>query len=151
MSHLDIGSGQIVANAAESERASFIKRTYLHVAGTLGALALLEFLLISSGVGQEYMQTIVSLPFYSIGAFILFMIIATVANKWAHSGVSRELQYVGLGVYVTALALYFLPLLYIASAKYPGIITHALLFTSATCCRYYLYCFYFKSEFFFHG
>ncbi|MCF6189415.1 MAG: Bax inhibitor-1 family protein [Cocleimonas sp.] len=131
MSHFDAGTGQIVANAAESERASFIKRTYLHVAGALGTLALLEYLLISSGVGSGYMQTIVSLPFYHIGAFVLFMIIATVANKWAHSGVSRELQYVGLGVYVTTLALYFLPVLYIASSKYPGIITHAFLVTSA--------------------
>ena len=35
MSHLDIGTGQIVANAAEDERASFIKRTYVHLAGAI--------------------------------------------------------------------------------------------------------------------
>lgn len=131
MSQLDIGSGRIVANAAESERTSFIKRTYLHVAGALGALAVLEYILINSGVGTEYMQTIASLPFYTIGSFVLFMIIATVANKWAHSGVSREMQYVGLGLYITALGLYFLPLLYIASFKYPGVITHAFFVTAA--------------------
>ena len=31
MGYLDAGSGQIVANAAEDERANFIKRSYVHL------------------------------------------------------------------------------------------------------------------------
>ncbi|MEZ5477566.1 MAG: hypothetical protein R3E95_08810 [Thiolinea sp.] len=38
MAHLDIGSGTLVANASESERVGFIRRTYLHVAEAVLAL-----------------------------------------------------------------------------------------------------------------
>ena len=42
MAHLDIGSGALVANASESERAGFIRRTYLHLGGAILAFVLVE-------------------------------------------------------------------------------------------------------------
>ena len=42
------------------------------------------------------------------------MIVSWVAEKWAHASVSRGAQYLGLGLYVVAEAIIFVPLLYIA-------------------------------------
>ena len=44
----------------------------------------------------------------------LFMVVSYVANNWAMSAVSPAKQYAGLGLYVVAEAIIFLPLLYIA-------------------------------------
>ena len=43
-----------------------------------------------------------------------FMAVSWIADRWAHSNVSREMQYVGLGLYVLAEAIIFVPLLFIA-------------------------------------
>ncbi len=131
MSQLDINSGQIVANAPESERTGFIKRTYLHVAGALGALAILEFILIQSGIGQSYFESIQATKWYGIIALVVFIGISYVAGKWAHSNISREKQYLGLGVYIVALAIFFLPTFYVANTSYPGVLGHAFLVTSS--------------------
>jgi hypothetical protein len=58
-------------------------------------------------------------------AAIAFFAVSWVANWWAHSGVSPALQYLGLGLYVVAEALIFVPLLYFASALDASIIPTA--------------------------
>ena len=103
----------------------------MHVAGALATLAILEFLLIQSGIGQSYFQTIQASKWYGIAAFGVFIVISMVANSWAHSGLSREKQYLGLGLYITALSLFFLPTFYVANTYYPGIMGHAFLVTLA--------------------
>ena len=45
----------------------------------------------------------------------LFMAISYIANKWAVSDTSTGLQYFGLGIYVVAEAIIFVPLIYIAT------------------------------------
>ncbi len=133
MSHLDMSTGQVVANAAENERANFIKRTYVHLAGAIAALAFLEFLLIQTGIGEKsilLMNTIGS-RMYMGASLVIFMLISSFANKWAHSSISREKQYLGLGIYVVLLALYFLPNIYIAQLYSPGIISYAAIVTVA--------------------
>lgn len=131
MSYMDSGSGQIVANAAESERTAFIKRTYLHVGGGLLALAVLEYLLILSGIGQGYLETITTIPFYPIIALVVFLGVSYIASGWAHSGISREKQYLGLGVYIVFLAIYFLPNIYVAQKYAPDVLLHAAVATAA--------------------
>jgi hypothetical protein len=45
----------------------------------------------------------------------LFMGVATLANWWANSNTSKPMQYLGLGLYVVAEAVIFVPLLFIVS------------------------------------
>jgi len=120
MSHLDIGTGQIVANAAESERAGFIKRTYMHLAGAIGVFAILETLLIQSGVANSFMGILAGSKWSWLIVLGVFMLVSTVANNWAHSGISREKQYMGLGLFVVAEAIIFMPLIFMAIARDPS-------------------------------
>jgi len=120
MSHLDVGTGQIVANAAESERAGFIKRTYMHLAGAIGVFAILETLLIQSGVANSFMGILAGSKWSWLIVLGVFMLVSTVANNWAHSGISREKQYMGLGLFVVAEAIIFMPLIFMAIARDPS-------------------------------
>jgi FtsH-binding integral membrane protein len=53
------------------------------------------------------------------------MLVSYIAEGWARSAVSPTTQYLGLGLYVAAEAVIFVPLLYIARAMDPAIITSA--------------------------
>ncbi|MEE9446180.1 MAG: permease, partial [Cocleimonas sp.] len=99
MSQLDIGSGQIVANAAENERASFIKRTYVHLAGAIAVFAVVETALLQSGVADSFMSMLAGSSWSWLIVMGAFMLVSTVANNWAHSNISREKQYMGLGLF----------------------------------------------------
>jgi len=131
MSHLDIGSGQIVANAAESERASFIKRTYVHLAGAIGIFAVVEALLIQSGVAESFSRLLASTSWSWLIVMGAFMLVSTVANNWAHSSISREKQYMGLGLFILAEAIIFTPLIYMAIARAPDVLQNAVIVTAA--------------------
>ena len=119
MSHLDVSTGQIVANAAENERANFIKRTYVHLAGAIAAFAVIETLLIKSGLALSFMGMLSGSKWSWLIVLGAFMLVSTVANNWAHSGVSREKQYMGLGLFVVAEAIIFMPLIYMALMRAP--------------------------------
>lgn len=120
MSQLDVGSGQIVANAAEGERANFIKRTYVHLAGAIAAFAVLETILIQSGVANSFMSVLAGSKWSWLIVLGVFMVVSTVANNWAHSGVSREKQYMGLGLFVVAESIIFMPLIFMALMRDPS-------------------------------
>jgi FtsH-binding integral membrane protein len=131
MSHLDIGTGQIVANAAESERASFIKRTYTHLAGAIAVFAVIETALLQSGLADSFMQMLSGSKWSWLIVLGAFMLVSTVANNWAHSGISREKQYMGLGLFVIAEAIIFMPLLYRAVSTAPETLQSAVIVTTA--------------------
>lgn len=120
MSHLDVGTGRIVANAAESERANFIKKSYMHLAGAIGAFAIIETLLLKSGVADSFVGMLAGSKWSWLIVLGAFMLVSTVANNWAHSGVSREKQYMGLGLFVIAEAIIFMPLIYMALMRDPS-------------------------------
>ncbi len=133
MSHFDAGSGQIVANAAESERANFIKRTYVHLAGAIAAFAIIETLLLRSGVADSFVHLLSGSRWSWLIVLGAFMLVSTVANNWAHSGISREKQYMGLGLFVVAEAVIFMPLIYMALARDPSgtLLQNAAIVTAA--------------------
>ena len=120
MSQLDIGTGQIVANAAENERANFIKRTYVHLAGAIAVFAVIETALIQMGVAHKFMGLLAMSSFSWLIVLAAFMGISTVANNWAHSGVSREKQYLGLGLGVLGYAIIFMPMILMALMRDPS-------------------------------
>jgi FtsH-binding integral membrane protein len=104
---------RIAAHAPALERAAFIRRTYGHLAAAILAFIGIEFALLRLTPGIE--QIVVGMMSVS-WIFILggFMVVSFIANYWARSGASPTMQYLGLGLYVVAEAIIFLPLLYVA-------------------------------------
>jgi len=131
MSHLDINSGRVVANASEEERAGFIRRTYLHVGGAIAAFTVLETLLVKSGVAESFYLMLGQNKWIWLLVMVAFMGVSYVADSWARSAISREKQYMGLGLFVIAEAIIFMPLLYRAVATAPETLQSAVIVTAA--------------------
>lgn len=109
--------GNSAADAAPQERAAFIRKTYLHLAAALLAFIGLEVVLFSTGIAQTIAGTMLGVSWFIVLA--LFMGVSFLANWWANSSTSKAMQYLGLGLYVFAQAIIFVPLLYLA-AYYSG-------------------------------
>lgn len=131
MSQLDIATGQVVAHAAESERASFIRNTYLHLAGAIGLFALLETMLIKSGVAAQFTMMLSGSKWSWLIVIGVFAFVSHFADKWAHSSISKEKQYLGLGVFIIAEAVIFMPLILRAVVTAPDILGNAVIVTAA--------------------
>ena len=105
------------AQAAATERAAFIRRTYAHLAGAVAAFVGLEFLLLGP-LKAQVEPLIFKMAATRYGWLVvlgLFMAVGWIADKWARSSQSPTMQYVGLGLYVVAESIIFLPLLYVAA------------------------------------
>jgi FtsH-binding integral membrane protein len=104
-----------VADAAVEDRSAFLVRTYVHLVGAVFAFVFIEMALFATGVADVIAS--VTLGAGQIGWLLVlgaFMGVSWVADRWARSGASAGTQYAGLGLYVLAQALIFVPLLYIA-------------------------------------
>ena len=117
--------------ADEWERTTFIRRTYSHLAGAIALLALFE-LVVFSAVPEATMAQLVG--WFSQGWNWLiviggFMFVSSIANRWASTATSLSVQYLGLGLYVLAQGVIFIPLLFIAS-HYEGAVSAAALMTT---------------------
>lgn len=102
---------RVAAESSVSERMEFIKKTYLHLGAAIIACVGLTSLLYTSEFGQNLglkMAQIFWVP------MVLFIGAGMVFEKWARSMGSPRKQYMGLGLYVVAQSLIFLPLLMIA-------------------------------------
>ncbi|MFT6408651.1 MAG: FtsH-binding integral membrane protein [Arenicella sp.] len=131
MSYLNVSSGAVVSELPGEAKAGFIRRTYGHLAVAIAAFAMLEAQLISMGWGEQAMALLATSKWSWLIVLGAFMGVGMLADKWAHSGASRELQYAGLGIYVVAQAIIFLPLIYMAQNFAPGAIQNAGLITIA--------------------
>lgn len=100
--------------AGADERSGFIRRSYNHLAIAVLAFVVLESLLVQWSGAEALAATMLDGWSWLIvlGAF---MAVSWIAERWAQSGASPQLQYMGLGLYVIAEAVIFLPLLYIAA------------------------------------
>jgi FtsH-binding integral membrane protein len=108
--------GNSAAEAAPVERAAFIRRTYTLLAAAILAFIAVEGLLFMSGAATA----IASLLFSggSIGWLLvlgLFMGVSFLANRWATSETSVATQYMGLGIFIIAEAIIFVPLIMMAT------------------------------------
>lgn len=105
-----------VADAEADARQSFIRRTYLHLAGAILAFVVLETVLLNT----PGIENLIGLMLGGVGWLITlaaFMGVSWIADKWARSEASQGMQYLGLGLFVVAEAVIFLPLLYLAAFK----------------------------------
>jgi FtsH-binding integral membrane protein len=112
--------GTSAADALPEQRASFIRRTYLLLAAAILAFIVVEAFLFTTGAAYLIANAIFLGG--GIGWLVvlgLFMAISYLANRWAVSETSAFTQYLGLGVFVVAEAIIFVPLLFIA-AYYSG-------------------------------
>lgn len=108
--------GNSVTEAAPADRAAFIRRTYTLLAVAILAFIGVETFFFASGIGQLVATVVFSGG--SIGWLAVlggFMLISWLSNRWAVSETSSAVQYFGLGVFVIAEAIIFIPLLYIAA------------------------------------
>jgi hypothetical protein len=102
----------LVSEVSDVERAVFYKKTYLHV-----AMAILSFIVVEGfllrAVPEALIMQMISGKFIWLFIIGLFWLGSMLADKLAFS-VSRNTQYLGLGLFVLLEAIIFLPILYIA-------------------------------------
>jgi len=106
----------LVADAPATERAAFIRRTYLHLAIAIFAFAGIEVMLFQSGAVEPIMNTLLGTKYSWLIVLACFIGVSWLAEWWANSTTSIAMQYLGLGLYVVAEAVIFVPLLSIAVA-----------------------------------
>jgi len=123
--------GVFAARAAADERTDFITKTYLHLAGAIGVFVILEAVLLNLPGIENLVGTMLGGRFSWLIVLGAFMVVSYVAESWARSAVSPGKQYAGLGLFVAAESIIFVPLLYIAQRFYPGTITTAAVATLA--------------------
>lgn len=118
-----------VAESAADERATFIRRTYGHLAGAILAFIALEAALFQIPGIEEKVFGLLQGQYSWLIVLAAFMAVSWIANKWAMSDTSKGMQYLGLGLYVVAEAVIFLPLLLIANSYAPQVIPQAAIVT----------------------
>jgi FtsH-binding integral membrane protein len=112
--------GNSAAEAVPVERAAFIRKTYMLLAAAILAFIAVEGFLFYSGAADRIASVIFSGG--AMGWLLvlgLFMGVSFLANRWATSDTSQVTQYMGLGIFILAEAIIFVPLIWI-SQQYSG-------------------------------
>lgn len=101
-----------VSDATADARAAFIRRTYMHVGGAVMAFIGLEAIFLNTPAIYQPLMVLLAGNWWIV--LIAFMAVSWVAGRWAQNGGSPGMQYAGLGLYVLAEAVIFVPILLIA-------------------------------------
>ncbi len=104
-----------VAQSRPSERAEFIQKTYLHLAGAIAAFVGVSTILFLTGIAEAMTRFVVSSRFSWLLILGAFSLLGWMARGLAAKADEVNTQYLGLGIYVVAQALIFSPMLYIAA------------------------------------
>lgn len=104
----------VAADASSSDRSRFIRQTYLHLALAVLAFIGIEAVLLNSPLAPGLINLMVGTQYSWLIVLALFMGVSWLAERWAQSSTGKPMQYLGLGVYVLAQAVIFVPLLYVA-------------------------------------
>lgn len=124
----------IAIQAERSERAAFIRRTYLHLAGAIGAFLAILFCFFKFAPMelQVRMATLITSPVSYLIILAAFIGVGYLARWWAYNGGSQAMQYLGLALYVVFEAFIFVPLLFVVLYFYrdPSILTSAGILTA---------------------
>lgn len=128
------GTPAVVASASPEARAAFITRTYVHLLLAIFAFIALEALWFSTPVASTVFQAMAAGRFVQLLMLAGFIGVGYLADRWARASTSPAMQYAGLGLFVFAESILFLPLIGIAlmlSAQgEPGILSKAALITA---------------------
>lgn len=129
---------------SRTDRITFIRRTYAHLAAAIAGFIILSAVLMTLGIGKLMLSVLASGGRYSwlvvLGAF---MLVGMLATRLADNTASNNVQLAGLGIYVLAESLIFAPLLtmatYISSSIIPSaalstlLLVAGLTYTAFTC------------------
>jgi len=107
-----------MADAAPSTRAKFIRRTYMHLALAILAFIGLESVLLSlQPVRNAAISVMQSGGLAWLAVLGGFIVVGWIARSFASSAQSLPKQYIGLGLYIVAEAIIFVPLLLLAQIQ----------------------------------
>lgn len=108
-------------------RGRFISRTYNHLFSSIVVFTLIEIALFKTGLAEVMANAMLGVSWLLVlGGFV---VVSWVARSVAHRAESKAVQYAALAGYVVAEAIIFVPLLYVADAYAPGVITSAAAIT----------------------
>ncbi|HQR09578.1 MAG TPA: Bax inhibitor-1 family protein [Gemmatales bacterium] len=125
---------RVAADAALSERVTFIRRTYLHVSGALVALTIMLAALVNF-VPDEVLRSVFGRG-GSMGMLIilgLFWAVSFAARSMAQANKPIGMQYAGLALYTGMMAFMLWPAIWLSTnvAAYNGILGQAVILTLA--------------------
>jgi uncharacterized protein len=103
-----------LADALPAERALFIRKTYAHLGGAIAAFVCVEYFLFSTPLAAAIAEFVFGSRYVWLMILGGFMVAGWLARTMIANAKTISMQYAGLGVYVVAEALIFVPLLYIA-------------------------------------
>jgi FtsH-binding integral membrane protein len=110
-----------------ASRATFISRTYGHLVGAIGAFTLIEVYLFKTGMAETIARGLLGVSWLLVlGGFV---VVSWLASRVAHASTSKPAQYAALAGFVVAEAIIFVPLLFVANYKAPGVIASAAVVT----------------------
>ncbi|NNF16256.1 MAG: permease [Gammaproteobacteria bacterium] len=111
-----------------THRDGFIMKAYQHLLLALGLFVALEFYLFSSGIADQIARALTGVNWLLVlGAY---MIVSWLATHVAYQVRSKGAQYAALFVFVAAKAVIFVPLIYFAEMRVPGV-TQSAVFATA--------------------
>jgi FtsH-binding integral membrane protein len=119
-----------VSIAKPDARAAFIRRTYMHLAGAIAAFIILEMILLKTPLAPAMLSFVEAKSYHWFIILGGFVITGWLARSLALKVNSVKAQYIGLGFYVVAEAVIFVPLLSLAiSSGIPNILLNAVIMT----------------------
>ena len=104
-----------VAQASPQDRLTFIRNTYIHLAGAIAAFIAVEFVLFSTGIAETLTSFIAGNRFGWLMIIGGFSLLGWLSRNLVAKADAEGTQYAGLGIYVVGEALIFAPILYIAA------------------------------------
>lgn len=130
---------EAAAYAPEDARIGFIRRTYLHLAGSVAILVGLEALLLQAlktDGGRDFLAAWFGSPISLLLVLGFFIAGGFLARVLARADMPPAVKYLGLGMYIVIQAIFLLPILYVATTnpKYGGmaIVNQAAVLTLIT-------------------
>ncbi len=99
------------ASAPADARTTFIRQTYLHLAGAVLAFIAVETVLVQLPFADD-LSRVMTDGYAWLAVLGLFFFVSSVADRWARSNTSVGMQYLGLALFVVAQAVVMLPILY---------------------------------------
>lgn len=109
------------AQAPAAERATFLRKTYMHLAVAIYAFVALEYAIFNLVQVDVVMARFFAMRFAPLLLLGGFIVAAWVAQSWANSGASSAMQYAGLFLYVAAESVIFVPILWYAQQLGGGV------------------------------
>ena len=122
-----------VAHADVATRASFIAKTYGHLAGMIAVFVAFIGLLLATGAAEALALLVYGEGRGQFGHLIflgLFAVTSTMADRWARRSTDVRTQYLASAVYLGLEALFIAPMIFIATVMAgPGLPMQAFLIT----------------------